>query len=261
MQRGKVLSLEERIPKIKEHRKRKANRRLILLLSLFFLLIVSVVYFQSPLSHIKKIEISGNEKMSAKDILSVTGLTEGLNIWKVDKHFAKEKLMDLSEIKKVDISIAFPNILKIDLVENATIAYVENKQNFYPLLETGEVLKKGQRMNLVENAPILVNFESGAILETLAVELEQLPPEIVHVISEIRYDPNKTDKYHIYLFMNDGNEVQASISSFSEKMVHYPSYISQLDPDIRGVLDLEVGSFFKAYGVEGKGSDEEAKKE
>ena len=36
MEKGKVLSLEDRIPKIKEYRRRKANRRLIFLLTLFF---------------------------------------------------------------------------------------------------------------------------------------------------------------------------------------------------------------------------------
>jgi cell division protein FtsQ len=47
--------------------------------------------------------------------------------------------------------------------------------------------------------------------------------------------------------MNDGFEVSASIKSFSGKMAHYPSIISQLDPNKKGIIDLEVGSFFKAY--------------
>ena len=69
MQKGKVLSLEDRIPKIKEHRRRKANRRLILLLSLFFLLIVCVVYFQSPFSQIKRIDVLGNETITEEEVV------------------------------------------------------------------------------------------------------------------------------------------------------------------------------------------------
>jgi cell division protein FtsQ len=51
--------------------------------------------------------------------------------------------------------------------------------------------------------------------------------------------------------MNDGFEVRATLRTFSDKMVHYPSIISQLDPNKKGIIDLEVGSFFKAYESEG----------
>ena len=77
--------------------------------------------------------------------------------------------------------------------------------------------------------------------------MKELPPEIVNIISEVHYTPKNTDKYHITLFMNDGFEVSATILTFSEKMVHYPSIVSQLDPKVKGVIDMEVGSFFKAY--------------
>lgn len=257
MQKGKILSLEDRIPKIKEHRRRKANRRLILLLSLFFLLIACVVYFQSPLSQVKKIDIQGNEKISKAEILEVTGLTEGLNIWKVDKKLTKKKLKALPEIKDAVVKIGFPNVLQINLVEYDTVAYVQSDQEFYPLLETGEILKKRKEIEMYGSAPILSNFKTGDILLDMVEELKKLPQEIVNVISEIRYEPKETDKYHIYLFTNDGNEVRATIPTFSAKMVHYPSYISQLDPHVKGVIDLEVGSFFKAFEIEGEDMDEE----
>ena len=79
--------------------------------------------------------------------------------------------------------------------------------------------------------------------------LENLPTEISNSISEIHYTPKKTDPYHISLFMNDGFEVSATLRSFSEKMVHYPSIISQLDPNKKGIIDLEVGSYFKAFRI------------
>jgi cell division protein FtsQ len=33
-------------------------------------------------------------------------------------------------------------------------------------------------------------------------------------------------------------------------MMHYPSIISQLDPNKKGIIDLEVGSYFKAFESE-----------
>ncbi|WP_337999011.1 hypothetical protein [Bacillus methanolicus] len=57
--------------------------------------------------------------------------------------------------------------------------------------------------------------------------------------------------------MNDGFEVNATLRGFAEKMAHYPSIVSQLDPDKKGVIDLEVGSYFKAYDEEGTEDGEE----
>ena len=80
--------------------------------------------------------------------------------------------------------------------------------------------------------------------------LEELPEVVMNSISEIHSQPIKTDRYLIKLYMNDGYEVNASLRTFSDKMAHYPSIVSQLDPSKKGVIDLEVGSYFKAYEAE-----------
>ncbi|MEM5595694.1 cell division protein FtsQ/DivIB [Niallia circulans] len=78
-----------------------------------------------------------------------------------------------------------------------------------------------------------------------------------NAISEVRYTPRNTDKWRVTVYMNDGNQVLASLSSFSDKMQHYPSIISQLNTDKKGVIDLEVGSYFKAFDSEGEKKSEE----
>ena len=83
MENGKIVSIEDRIPKLKQQRRRKANRRLIVLLLLFFLLIACIIYFQSPLSHVKMVNISGNRAYSDQEITEVMDITEDTNIWKV----------------------------------------------------------------------------------------------------------------------------------------------------------------------------------
>ncbi|VEF48488.1 cell division protein FtsQ [Bacillus freudenreichii] len=247
MEKGKVLSLEDRIPKIKEHRRRKANRRLIFLISLFFLLIMLVIYFQSPLSHINEIKVEGNESVPDKIIIKNSGLKKGNNIWKLDKKEAVKNIEDLQEIKNAKIKLGFPNTVYLQVKEFKTIAYVSTGTEFHPILENGLIVVNNREGGVPVSAPILSSFKEDGVLEHMAKELKELPPEIINVISEIYYTPKKTDKYHITLFMNDGFEVSATILSFSEKMVHYPSFVSQLDPKIKGVIDLEVGSFFKAY--------------
>ena len=51
------------------------------------------------------------------------------------------------------------------------------------------------------------------------------------------------------------------LRTFAEKMAHYSSIVSQLLPDQKGVINLEVGSYFKAYEQEGDEPDEDKEDE
>ncbi|WP_413301448.1 FtsQ-type POTRA domain-containing protein [Bacillus sp. 1P10SD] len=250
MEKGKIVALEDRIPKLKEQRRRKANKRLVLLLFLFFTMIVIIAYTQSPLSHVKSIRVEGNEVYTDSEIISKSGISKSTNIWKVKKSVVSSRLQGLSEIKKADIKIKWPNTVQIQVKEHKRIAYLKQDSNYFPVMENGKILKDRNEEKIPVNSPILFEFKEGAALNEMVKELENLPSEILNSISEIHYSPKKTDQYHISLFMNDGFEVSATLRSFSEKMVHYPSIISQLDPNKKGIIDLEVGSYFKAFEPE-----------
>lgn len=257
MQKNKVLTLEDRIPKLKEQRRKKANRRLILLLFMFFILIACVVYIQSPLSHVHSIKVAGNSLYSEKQLADVAGISKKDNVWKIQKDAAAQRIKKLPEIKDAEVKLILPNTVQINVKEHDWIGYLVKDGGFYPVLENGKILSANKKENLSENVPVLMGFEEGKALDELAESLGSLPEEIYNSISEIHYTPQKTDKYHVSLFMNDGFEVSASLRTFSDKMVHYPSIASQLDPNIKGVIDLEVGSFFKAFEKEGEEGLEE----
>jgi cell division protein FtsQ len=78
-------------------------------------------------------------------------------------------------------------------------------------------------------------------------ELAKLKGEVLSMISQIESVPSKADPYRIRLFMNDGFEIRAVIPSFAEKMNYYPSIIAQIGESEKGVIDIEVGSFFQTY--------------
>lgn len=258
MDKGKIVSLEDRIPKLKEQRKRKANKRLTILLFCFFLLMSCIIYFQSPLSHVRNIYVKGNEVYSSEDIGELSGLTKKTNIWKVNEKQVETNLRKLKEIKAVSVKVQLPSTVTIKIDEHQQIAYINKGDRFSPVLENGEVLPEMNRGAFPVQAPILVGFSKGKVLKRMISELQNLPKGIVNSISEVQYSPKETDEYSIKLFMNDGFEVHATLRSFSKKMEHYPSIISQLNPEEKGIIDLEVGSYFKAYKQEGAEEGENA---
>lgn len=257
MEKGKIVSLEERIPKLKQQRRRKANRRLIFLLLLFFSIIIFVIYFQSPLSHVNKIVVSGNSVYSSDELIATTGLTSATNIWNVDEKKIEEKLQKLIELKTAQVKTILPNTVSVTVTEYKRIAYIMKEKNYLPVMENGKILKATEVLDVPSNAPILIGFNEGNALNGIIEELGDLREEVLNSISEIHYAPKETDSLHLTVYMNDGFEVSATVRSFAEKMMHYPSIVSQLDPNIKGIIDLEVGSYFKAYEEEGADDVEE----
>jgi cell division protein FtsQ len=251
MEKGKVVSIEDRVPKLKQQRRKKANQRLIFLLLLFFSLIACVSYFQSPLSKVNNIKIIGNELYSTEQIVKQSGITTEQNIWKINKKQIAASIRHLPELKEAKVKIVLPRTVLITVKEYERIAYLVKETSFYPVLENGNILNHQKLSSLPINAPILKDFSEGEVLEEMIISLKELPSEVVNSISEIHYTPTDTDTYHINLFMNDGFEISATLRSFTEKMLHYPSILSQLDPKVKGIIDLEVGSYFKAYETGG----------
>jgi cell division protein FtsQ len=249
VEKGKVISIEDRIPKLKKIRKRKANRRLILLLSLFFILIGCVLYFLSPLSHVKNVVVNGNRYLSDEQIIKLSDIDSNQSIWKIDTGEVAAHLKGNPEIKSASITPVFPNTVKLTVTEHNKVAYLSKGKHFYPILENGKILDGLESTEIPVFAPVLLDFKEGVVLNKLVKELIKLPEEIQNSISEIHHTPTKTDQYHITMYMNDGFEVSATSLTLSDKMKHYASIISQLNPDVKGVIDLEVGSFFKAYQV------------
>lgn len=247
MEKGKVVVLEDRIPKLKEQRKQKANKRLIFYISIFFLLLLGVIYFQSPLSNLSGIEVEGNRHLTDGQIIKLSGLTKGTSYWKINEESITGKLEAHEEIQKAQIEKKFPHKIILTIKENRRIAYIFDQGHYYPILQNGRVLKNYKGTVLPGDAPVLFDWKNPDEIQEMAAELVKLPEAILNSISEIHHTPEKTDPLHISLFMNDGFEVSATVTDFSKKMSYYPSIAGNLDPKVKGIIHLEVGTYFEEY--------------
>lgn len=244
---GKVVSIEDRIPKLKQERRKKTNRRIMILLFLFFLLILSILYFRSPMSKVGSITVQGNRLITTEDIIAASGLTAETVILNIDKDELLAKIMDIPEIKSAELSLTLPNHLHINVEEYDILGILKSDDEYQVLLENGHLTAWNDRYQHELDVPILLGFSDDDQLELLAKQLGELATEVRNSISEMIFTPKETDLLAVTLYMNDGFEVRATLRSFAERMNYYPDLISQIDPGEKGILDLEVGLFFKSY--------------
>ncbi|MGG4490613.1 cell division protein FtsQ/DivIB [Metabacillus idriensis] len=257
MEKGKVVSLEDRVPKLKEHRKQKSNRRLILFLSVFFILILLVIYFQSPLSKVSSIDVAGNKTVSDEEIINMSGITEKSGFWSINEKEVNSALSDFEQIQNVKLDKQLPNKVTIVVEEYHKVAYIVKGDQYSPILENGKTLAPVEG-TFPDDAPLLINWNEAEEIEEMAMELMSLPDSVKNAISEIYHTPEKTDPWHITLYMNDGFEVQASVRSFSKKMIDYPAIVSKLAPNSKGIIHMEVGTYFESYNKKDEAAEEAA---
>lgn len=243
----KIVSIEDKIPELKRYRKKKLIRHLTILVGFFAVLILVTLYFLSPFSKVNEIYVSGNRQLTENEVRQVTGLDNTDFIVTVNNQKIKNKLEKQELIKKATVEKKGLQNLKINISEYQTVGYVEKKGMYYDILESGKILNDNAQKFPIGNRALYVGFKNDETLHDMVEQINQLPEEVARAISEIHLEPKKSDAEHVMLYMNDGNQVSATIPTFAEKMSFYPSLVAQLQEGQKGVINLEVGSYFESY--------------
>ncbi|GAE33859.1 cell division protein FtsQ/DivIB [Halalkalibacter akibai] len=257
MSKEKVITINERIPSLKEQRKQRANRRLLFFLSFFFLLLLLMVYFQSPLSHVRNVIVEENYFVTDDEIIRLSNIDSGTSMWSIEKQEIENRLVNHREIASASVEQRFPNTIRIQIKEYARIGYLYQEDKYFPILETGLYLDELPRHVFPSDAPLLIGFEQGDELKELSAELQKVPSELIERISEIFYRPTDHDAFAIVLLMTDGIEVHTSIRDFSGNLSSYAAIVKELDTNKKGILHLRMSPYFEEFESE----EEELKSE
>ncbi|MGB7366163.1 cell division protein FtsQ/DivIB [Carnobacterium jeotgali] len=241
-------SLEDTMPKLKKQRQKKLITRLIALILLFSFAILVVVYFISPLSKVDMLSVSGTKEVADQEIIDVSQIKSGDNLWKVffeRKEISKNLLSELPQVKSMKISFDGLNDYIIKIEEYQTVAYLAEENKYYNILENGKIVNESRKVS-IGNPPIFKSFEENKALKAMIEQYKLLNENIQNSISEVEYTPSEIDDYLIKLYMNDGNEVVASIPSFAEKMIYYPDMVKKIGVQ-KGTFNIEVGAYFSPF--------------
>ncbi|WP_379967047.1 cell division protein FtsQ/DivIB [Ectobacillus sp. sgz5001026] len=241
----KVIQLEDRVPKLKLQKRKKMNRRLVLYLSILFMLVMFGIYFRSPISKIADISVEGNHYLNKNDVMALSGVTYDMSYFRINASQSEEKLRQQTEIKNAVVKKLFPNKIAIVIEEYKTTGYVKKDNTLYPILENGKSIGALKGNTLPVAAPLFIDFKDENTIQQLSKELAKLDSSIVRSISEIHFSPNSTDPNYLLLFMDQGYVVSVTVQDFATKMGAYPLIIKQLKPGDKVQIHLEVGAYIE----------------
>lgn len=132
------------------------------------------------------------------------------------------------------------NNVVIDVKEYRTVGYIYRNGKYYRLGTNGVPLTVGES-TVTESCPVFYNFKNEQKLKQAVVEISELSSKLQHAVSEVHYEPSKVNPNKVRLYMNDGNEVIADLTTLNKKMKYYPTIATKMEQ--KGTVDLEVGAF------------------
>lgn len=163
----RMLTDEEiEIQRIKRMKKLKIAKYL-MLIALFITLIVVTMF--SPLFNIKSIVVTGNNKITQNEIISLSQVQLEENTYKINKYKVKQRIKENAYIEDVTIKRKLPSELQISIVERQVAFMIEYGASFVYIDNQGYILEISE--NKLE-LPILqgiqtesTQFEAGKRLE------------------------------------------------------------------------------------------------
>lgn len=214
------LKVTNKVPRRKKHG---------YLQSLFFIVILTIAVFfllQSSFFNINKISVIGNQQLESGDIVKVSGLALGQNIFKANLSKAEKNITLNPLIKNVHLKRKLPNEIELEVNERQAVALIADKNQFLELDKDGIYLSSTKNITKV-NYPIITGDKvlSGKPGDKIASEkittaikyINALPEDVRSTILEINVqDKNRIimynlDKYQVRLGGSDKIEEKARL--------------------------------------------------
>ncbi|AVK62483.1 cell division protein FtsQ [Lactobacillus sp. CBA3605] len=244
---GRRIRIGDKLPKLMSQRRKLVVKRASILIGLFLMGMVIAGYFISPLSHVQKITVSGTEQLTATQVKTAANLKNGDAIWAIigqDATTSKVARRANPQIGRVTTKLVGFNQIKLQVKEIRIAGYLVSGNYYQRVLENGSILTK-KVTQPGGGYPIYAGFKSGTRLQKMIAQYAKLPAAVKHNISEIKYSPNQANPERVHLYMNDGNEVYATITTFASKMTYYSGIAAKMKTS--GVINLEVGAYSYSF--------------
>lgn len=132
-----------RAPKTMTPRKRKFKRFMTAFVIFFVVAVVSVLLSLTVFFKTEKILVTGETRYSHDEIISLSEIETGENIFLCDKSAASRKIVDaLPYVAEANVGFVIPNAITIEIVEEIPSYAVRYSDGYYIIGENGRILEK-----------------------------------------------------------------------------------------------------------------------
>ncbi|MBB3109061.1 cell division protein FtsQ [Paenibacillus phyllosphaerae] len=239
---------DNKIPVLREPvRKRKGGKKLITVLVLLFIVILSVLFFNSSISKISAITVEGERFNTAQALILTAGIAQGDTFFGTTEKVVEERLKKLPTVESAVVTKSFPGKVNIVVKEFAPVAYELSAQGeLTAILSNGSSISAGSD-NVVDK-PILSGWKKDdPIKAKLGMELAQIPPDLLTDFSEIIPSPSKAYPDRIKIYTRTHFEVITAVSLLKDKVSTLDAVVETQNP---GTITMLLADSYVSFDPE-----------
>ena len=247
MRKKKKAERKQAKQEAKEAREKIAPRhvyRALPVLILSSILLILAIYFISPYSKLKNIEVTGNKQLSKTEVLDASSIQKEdytLTTYLSQKAHARNIKLSSLWVKKAEISYQFPITFKIKVTEYTVVAYDYSGEQYFPVLSSGEEIATPVKKFQLPKSYITLDFSDKAMLKKFVQQLSGISNTIKSEIQTVQHTPSKATEDLLTITMTDGNKILVPLSEVAKKLPYYEKIKPQLTET--SVVDMEAGIF------------------
>ncbi len=152
-------------------------------------IVAALLFFMSPVFKIKTINVVGNIKLSPDEIISLSGVIKGDNIFTIKDEIAQKNIKKVGKIASLKIVRNLPSEVTIEVDEKTECAYIKEKGTYTAIDETGKVIVTASAIEasvpLIEGVKLLES-ELGQYMKIDAENSKELSSLICRMLTELK---------------------------------------------------------------------------
>ena len=223
---------------------KRRNKIKNILIAIFICSIIGIILLGAPIWRVSPIVIEGSSYYSNKEIIYEAGLWDQMHILQLNKKRSIKTLLLLPYIHKVEISVTYPNVVKIIIVERKPIGYVPFSGTYLCIDRTGRVIDQKESHGQYD-LPIVegLKFDKFVLGEQLEVdndegimatiEMTTLMEKYNLLDKAVKIDVEDIGRIHLYI-----NSLDVIIGEMSDLDKKIQWLCEIIDENKMGVLDL-----------------------
>lgn len=228
---------------------KNGNAKVLYAIAVFFVILIAMILCLTVFFNITSIDVKGVTLYRTEQILDVGGVSEGLNLVRVNTDNIKKRLEEnLAYIEDVNIEKKyFSNKLIISCTEAEKAADILCDDSYYVISTSGKILEAKNPYPTGKGIPVIEGFElkskdTGAQLESEDSFKADILTELLEYIKELEFDNitaiDLSSRADIILNYDDRIEIKLGSSvDMDYKLSYFKAVIDEkLTADYEGTL-------------------------
>lgn len=231
-----------------------SSKAIIKLLGGLVVALVLLMVALSPIFVLKTVEIKGNYQIPDSEILRISGVTMGENMFQLETDDIKRTLMKDVRLEQAIVKRVYPSRLEIQIIERRPLAIVQYEYGFLELSRGGTVLGVYKTIRNM-SVPIITGLQVPDLFvgdtlqdeqaDTVLKYLEKLDDSTIKSISEI----NISDPYNVVVYVSKSVQIKmGKLSSLEGKNDITESVVNEIQ-QARYPIEYVDARFDKNYSV------------